>query len=50
MCSVMSTPPIPIGHSPTPRHHLQHRGLGPVTVKQIKIIWRLYEADIVVGS
>ena len=39
MWSVTSTPPIPIGHSPTPKRRLQHRGLGPVTVKQTKIIW-----------
>ena len=39
MWSVTSTPPISIGHSPTPKCHLQHRGLGLVTVKQTKMIW-----------
>ena len=32
MWSVTNTPPIPIGHIPTAKRHLQHRGLGPVTL------------------
>ena len=46
MWSVMSTPPFSIGHSPTPKRHLQPRGLDPATLSNRQRLYGQYQLNI----